>query len=259
MENPDLQQKQKGRTMARWTLRDSVTIFDYERGLMYRDGKMETLLQPGRYRFWRWENVRVTKVGLRQMSQVISGQEILTADRVEVRISLVVQYVVADPVLAINTVESFSEQLYQELQLVLRELVAARTLDQMMEARAELGSELMEKTAASAQSYGITLKRVGIRDIVLPGNVRTIMLKEVEADRQARADLLKARGEIAVARAKANTAKIMAENPNSARLQELDALVQLAGRSGNVVMLPNLAELFVPRAVEPGGNGEAAS
>jgi regulator of protease activity HflC (stomatin/prohibitin superfamily) len=257
MENPDLQQKQKGRTMPRWTLRDSVTIFDYERGLLYRNGKMEKLLQPGRYAFWRWDYVQVTKVGLRQMSQVISGQEILTADRVEVRVSLVVQYVVTDPVLAVNTVESFTEQLHQELQLVLRSAVAARTLDQLMEARVELGTELMEQTVASAKDYGLSVKRVGIRDIVLPGNVRNIMLKEVEADRQARADLLKARGEIAVARAKANTARIMTENPNTARLQELDALVQLAGRNGNVVMLPNLAELFVPRGIEKSGNGHS--
>jgi regulator of protease activity HflC (stomatin/prohibitin superfamily) len=92
-----------------------------------------------------------------------------------------------------------------------------------------------------------------VRDIVMPGNVRTIMLKEVEADRQARADLVKARGEVAVARAKANTAKILSDNPNAARLQELDALVSLAGKNGNIVLLPNMADLLVPRPMTPGG------
>lgn len=229
-------------------LRQETTILEYEKGLLYENGRLVRTLDAGRYVFWRWENKQIVKISLRQMSHVVPGQEILTADRVEVRISLVAQYAVTDPALAINTVENYHDLLHQELQLVLRDLVAGRTLDQLLEARAELAAELLAQTAPNALLYGITLRRVGIRDIVLPGNVRNIMLKEVEADRQARADLVKARGEIAVARAKANTAKILSENPNAARLQELDALVELAGRNGSVVLLPNLAELLIPRA-----------
>jgi regulator of protease activity HflC (stomatin/prohibitin superfamily) len=238
--------------MARWlVLRDDVTIFEYERGILYQDGKMQRLLEPGRYTFWRWQNARIVKVSLRQMSHVVTGQEMLTSDRVEVRISMIAQYAVTDPVLAINSVENYTEQLHQELQMALRDTVAARTLEQLLEARAEMAAELLGKTAAGALTYGVTLKRIGVRDIVMPGNVRTIMLKEVEADRQARADLVKARGEVAVARAKANTAKILSDNPNAARLQELDALVSLAGKNGNIVLLPNMADLLVPRPMTP--------
>lgn len=239
-------------------LRRYVIVFEYERGLLYKDGKLAQTLQPGRYVFWRWENAQVTKVSLRQMSHVVPGQEILTADRVEVRISLVAQFAVKDPALAINSVESYTDQLYQELQLGLRDLVAGRTIDQLLEARAALGNDLLAQVAPNALTYGLSLKRVGVRDIVLPGNVRNIMLKEVEADRQGRADLVKARAEISVARARANTAKIMSENPNAARLQEIDALVQLAGKNGSVVLLPNLAELLVPRPptiISGGSNG----
>lgn len=240
-------------------LRQEVTIFEYERGLLYENGKLIRTLEPGRYQHWRWENVQITKVSLRQMSHVVSGQEILTADRVEVRISLVAQFMVTDPQLAINSVENYVDQLYQELQLGLRDLVAAKTIDQLLEARASLGAELLNQTAPNTVAYGVTLKRVGIRDIVLPGNVRNIMLKEVEADRQGRADLVKARAEVAVARARANTAKIMSENPNAARLQELDALVQLAGKNGNVVLLPNLADMLIPRPAVSGGSGNGGS
>lgn len=241
--------------MARWTFRDDVTVYEYERGLLYRDGKLERPLGPGRYRFWRWQNARIVKVSLRSMSHVVTGQEMLTSDRVEVRVSLIAQYAVTDPVLAVNSVENYTEQLHQELQLALRDAVAVRTLEQLLEARAELANELLEKTAPAALTYGITLKRIGLRDIVMPGNVRNIMLKEVEADRQARADLVKARGEVAVARAKANTAKILSDNPNASRLQELDALVQLAGKNGNVVLLPNMADLLVPRPFNPTEGG----
>jgi regulator of protease activity HflC (stomatin/prohibitin superfamily) len=240
-------------------LQQEIVVWEYERGLLYRDGQFVRVLNPGLYTFWRWERIRVTKVGMRQMSDVINGQEILTADKVEVRVSLIAQYAVADPVLAVNSVESYTEQLYQDVQLALREAVSSRTVDQLLEAREEVGTNLLAQIAPQALNYGIALRRVGIRDVVLPGVVRNVFLKEVEADRAGRADLIRARHEVAAARARANTARILAENPNVARMQEIDALVSLAGKQGNVVLLPNLADMLVPRNIDPNAptNGEA--
>jgi regulator of protease activity HflC (stomatin/prohibitin superfamily) len=234
-----------------------VVVWEYERGLLYREGRFVLVLEPGRYRFWRWHKVRVVKVGTRQMSEVITGQEILTADKIEVRISLIAQYTVSDPALAINSVESYTDQLHQDLQLVLREAVASRNIDQLLEAREEISAGLLQQVAPQALTYGVTLGRVGIRDIVLPGVVRNVFLKEVEADRTGRADLICARHEVAAARARSNTARILAENPNVARMQEIDALVNLAGKPGNVVLLPSLADLLVPRSTDTtvSGNG----
>jgi regulator of protease activity HflC (stomatin/prohibitin superfamily) len=228
-------------------LRKEITVYEYERGLLYREGKLEGVLEPGRYRYWVGAPVDVAKISLREMSHVVAGQGILTADRIEVRISLVAQYRVTNPVLAVNAVENYAEQLHQELQLALRDTVAGRTLDQVLDSRTELASELLRLSAEAARRYGVELGRVGIRDIILPGEVRQVMMQEVEADRAGRAELVRARHEVAAARARANTAKVLAENPEVARLQEIEALVNLAGKSGNVVLLPNLAELFVPR------------
>lgn len=227
--------------------RKEVVVLEYERGILYREGKMDRLLEPGRYTFKSSERVEVTKVSLRQMSHVLAGQEILTSDRIEVRITLVAQFRVVDPVLAIHSVQNYQEQLYQELQLALREVVAARSLDQILDDREEMGKELLEKASEPTQAYGVELNRVGIRDIILPREIRSVMMQEVEAERTGRADLVKARHEVAAARARANTAKILTENPDVRRLQELDALINLAGKQGNVVILPNLAELFVPK------------
>jgi regulator of protease activity HflC (stomatin/prohibitin superfamily) len=235
-------------------LRKEITIYEYERGLLYRDGKLERVLEPGRYSFWAWERVDATKVSMREMSHVVAGQGILTGDRIEVRISLVAQYRVSNPALAINSVENYSEQLHQELQLALRDVIAGRTLEQMLDNRAEIAAELQRLTGEPARRYGVELNRVGIRDVILPGEVRQVMMQEVEADRAGRADLVKARHEVAAARARANTAKVLAENPEVARLQEIEALVNLAGKSGNVVLLPNLADLFVPRRKPEGGS-----
>jgi regulator of protease activity HflC (stomatin/prohibitin superfamily) len=242
-------------------LKQEATVWEYERGLLYRDGKFVKVLMPGRYAFWRWQQMRVTKLSVRQMSQVITGQEILTADKVEVRVSLIAQYSVTDPVAATNAVENYVDQLYQDLQLSLREAVASLTIDALLEARETLANGLLAQVAPLAAAYGVTLKRVGMRDVVLPGSVRNVFLKEVEADREGRAELVRARHEVAAARARANTAKILAENPNVARMQEIDALVKLAGKSGNVVMLPNIADMFVPRPTNTTtpSNGESSN
>ncbi len=224
-----------------------ITVFEYERGLLYREGALERVLEPGNYHFRSNERVEVAKVSLREVSHVVGGQEILTSDRIEVRVSLVAQYRVVDPTLALHAVENYTEQLHQELQLALRDLVAARTLDQLLEGRGDLGTELLRQAAGPAKRYGVELNRVGLRDVVLPREVRQVMMLEVQADRTGRADLVKARHELAAARARANTARVLAETPEVARLQELDAILNLAGKSGNVVLLPNLADLLAPR------------
>jgi regulator of protease activity HflC (stomatin/prohibitin superfamily) len=233
-------------------LRKEITVYEYERGLLYREGKMTTVLGAGRYSFWAGAPVDVIKVSLREMSHVVAGQGILTADRIEVRISLVAQYRVADPTLAIHSVENYEEQLHQELQLALRDVIAGRTLEQVLDGRTEITAEMYRLTSEPAKRYGVEVNRVGIRDIILPGEVRQVMMLEIEADRAGRADLVKARHEVAAARARANTAKILTENPDFARMREVDALVTLASKNGNVVVLPNLADLFVPRRQEGG-------
>ena len=234
--------------------RKEITVYEYERGLLYREGKLEGVLEPGRYTFWLSDPVDVAKVSLREMSHVVAGQGILTADRIEVRISLVAQYRVTDPLRAINTVENYTEQLHQELQLALRDVIAGRTLDEVLDGRAEIAADLYRLSAEAAKRYGVELNRVGIRDVILPGEVRQVMMQEVEADRAGRADLVRARHEVAAAQARANTAKVLSENPEVARMQEIEALVNLAGKSGNVVLLPNLADLFVPRRKEGAGS-----
>ncbi len=237
-------------------LQKETIVFEYEQGLLYKDGKFDKLLKPGKYRFNRNDNITIIRVSTRIMSEVISGQEILTSDRIGVRVSLIARYLVIDPVLAINNTTSYTDQLYQDLQLALRNAVAGRDVEKLLDARNELSDEIKAVVGTQTYEYGVELKRVGIRDIVLPGQVRNIFLQEVEADRAGRADLIKARHEVAAARARANTAKILTENPGVLRLQEIDALVQLAGKHGNVIMLPNIADLLVRRVVDNfGGSG----
>jgi regulator of protease activity HflC (stomatin/prohibitin superfamily) len=240
-------------------LKKEAIIYEYEQGLLYRDGKFEKVLKAGKYRFSRFDNVMITRVSTRILSVVVNGQEILTKDKIGVRVSLVAVYMIDDPILAINSVESYSEQLYHDLQLALRDSVAGRDMDELLAARSELSDEMVAVVKPQAAEYGLDVKRIGVRDIVLPGQVRNVFMKEVEADREGRAELVRARHEVAAARARANTAKILTENPAMMRLQEIDALIQLASRQGNVIMLPNLADLLVSKTIPPANsNGDKA-
>lgn len=227
-------------------IRTIVEIQEYERGLLYRSGKFEKLLEPGRYTLWQWEHKRIERVDMRETSQTIEGQEILTSDKIGVRVTLVAQYAITNPVLAKHAVANYATQLYQELQLTLREAITGRPLEDLLKDRETLSAQLAQAVAPRAEKYGISLKRVGVKDMILPGTVRAVFLQEVEADLKGRASLVAARHETAAARARANTAKLLHENPDIMRLQELEALAALASKSGNVIIIPGL-ETFLSR------------
>jgi regulator of protease activity HflC (stomatin/prohibitin superfamily) len=230
--------------MDRLRLSQVVEVWEYERGLLYEKGRFVKVLEPGRYRLWFWQHRAVEKVSLRQTSQTVSGQEVLTTDKVPVRVTLIAQYTVVDPQLALHAVESYVERLYQDLQLTLREMISTRSVDELLSEREALSTHLYESVVETTKEYGVSLDRVGVKDVILPGSVQRVFLQEVEADRAGRAALVAARHETAAARAKANTAKLMRDNPAIMRLQELDALVAMASKQGNVLIVPGLEALL---------------
>ncbi len=227
--------------------RQVIKVWEYERGLLYQKGQFVKLLEPGRYVLWPWQHRHIYKLDIRQTSQTVDAQEILTSDKIGVRMTLIAQYKVSDPVAALHTVESYTSQLYQDLQLTLREAVTGRALEQVLQDRDTLSAHLLQEVAPRAEKYGITLNRVGIKDMVLPATVRAVFLQEVEADLKGRAALVTARHEIAAARTRANTAKLLQENPNILRMQELETLAALASKAGNVLIIPGLQGLL-PKA-----------
>ncbi|MEX0792827.1 MAG: slipin family protein [Pirellulaceae bacterium] len=224
--------------MPKWT------IFEYQRGLLYDRGKFTRELGPGFYRFWFWQRQTIKIVDVRETSQTVEAQEILTADKIGIRVTLIAQFLVVDASKAIHRVENHLSQLYQDLQLTLREAVTSRKLDELMENRESLADSIRDQVAPRVAEYGLELKRVGVKDIVLPGAVRAVFLAEIEADLKGKADLIAARHEIAAARARANTAKLLQENPDLARMQEIEMLNNIASKSGNVIVLPGLERLF---------------
>ena len=221
-----------------------TTIQEFQRGLLYENGRYVRTLGPGRHRFWNWFVRReVAVVDVRRQVLQLAGQEVLTADHVPVRLTMAVDYQMIDPVAAAHEVENWYTQLYSDVQLALRELVAALTFDQTLDQRSALSDQLLTSVKERAARYGIDIQRIAIRDVTMPASIREMMLKSVEAERSAQASLIRAREEVAAARARANAAKLIAENPAVLRLKELETLSEFAKSGGHTIVFSSGGEL----------------
>src|SRR6185436_13616186 len=157
----------------------------------------------------------------------VAGQEIMTSDKVTLRVNLLVSYIVADALQAVSAVSDYAQALYREAQLVLRAAVGTRTLDALLGDKESVGGEVREALAKRAAQFGLEVRSVGLKDIVLPGDMKSILNQVIAAEKEAQANLIKRREETAAARSQANTARLLAENPVLARMKELEVLQEM--------------------------------
>ena len=210
-----------------------MTVFEYERGVKYVNGKFETILEPGQYWYLPFL-VHIQKVDIRPCFVSITGQEVLSSDGVTLKVSLAAKYEISDPNIAINKVQNYQEALYLELQLALREIIGTAMIDDLLEKRNEFANKLMELTAAKIQALGLKLLSVNLKDIMFPGPLKQIFAQVVKARKEGQAALEKARGETAALRNLANAAKMLESNPNLLQLRMLQAIGE---SSGNTLVL----------------------
>ena len=215
----------------------AVMIYEYERGLLYKNGKLVRVLEAGRYRLWPWSHARIEIVDVRRQSAQITNQKLLTSDQVTVTLNVVADYEIADVALATHRVTNHQSQLYEDVQLAARNVVGAVTVDALLEKRLEINAQFQEAVTAGAATYGIRVLTVGVKDVILAPKVRDLLMKEVEAKRVAQAMLIGAREEVAAMRALANAARLAAENPSLLRLRELEVARTFAGNGGNTVVM----------------------
>ena len=217
---------------------ESVQVAAHETVLMYKDGVLVTQLGEGLHVFWKGTGRLVFKtLDRREQVADVAGQEIMTADKVTLRVNLVVAYRTTDPVKAVTATVDFQQALYREAQLVLRAAVGSRALDHLLADKESVGADVRQTLTARAAELGVTVTSVGLRDIVLPGDMKELMNQVIAATKEAEANLIKRREETAAARSQANTARLLAENPQLARLKELEMLQQiLAGTKATFVL-----------------------
>jgi regulator of protease activity HflC (stomatin/prohibitin superfamily) len=209
-----------------------LVVTEHEKGLLYVRGRLVRTLEPGRHAFWSYPGAPVVaaKVDLRRFDLAIAGQELMTRDKVTLRLTLSVEYAVEDAALATTRVASVRDALYLAVQLAARDFVAGVTLDELLEGRDAMTRHLEGKVGPQAARFGVRVEAVGIKDVVLPGEMKTLLNRVIEAEKEAAANVILRREETAATRSLANTARVMAEHPVLLRLKELEAMKEIAER-----------------------------
>lgn len=194
-------------------------------GLLIVDGEYVRTLGPGVHAYWRVaRSVKVELADLRVQAMEVQGQEILTRDKVSLRANLTALWQVQDAVVARRAATNVVEYLYKALQFALREAIGTRTLDELLGAKSQLDREIETGVAERIQGLGVGVTSVGLKDLILPGEMREILNRVVQAEKVAQANLIHRREETAATRSLLNTARLMDENPTLLRLKELETL-----------------------------------
>lgn len=223
-----------------------------EIGLLFVDGVFVKEVKPGTYFFWKnTTTIQLSKVDLRLTSMDVVGQEILTKDKAQVRINFAIQYKVTDVMKAILENKNFDQLLYAEMQFALREYIGNMTLDALMEYKGSISEYVIEATKAQVAQLGVTLMSAGVKDIILPGEIRKIMNEVLMAEKKAQANIITRREETASTRSLLNTAKMLEENAMLYKLKEMEYVEKIAEKvnaisvSGNGQIVDQLKQLFV--------------
>jgi len=208
---------------------------DHE-GTLFIDGVPRESLKPGVYAYWNaLRKVTIEMADMRQQVTEVTAQEILTKDRVSMRVTLTAFWKINDISKALGTADR-ETQLYRYIQFAIRDTVAKRTLDQLLDERSTLDAELTSavKSMSGVSELGIGLEMVGVKDIILPGDMREILNRVVEAEKQSQANAIRRHEETAATRSLLNTARLMENNPLLLRMKELETLEKLTEKVGHL-------------------------
>ncbi len=206
-------------------------------GLLYVDGAFQGELNPGAHTFWSHGHVIMVKnIDVREHALDVIGQELLTQDRVSIRVNLTATYRVVDPVKAVTEVKNFEDTLYRALAHAFRKSLSAKTLDEVLAKKGVVDDEASKAVKASIAKAGLSVAAITLKDVILPGDMRDILNTVVTAQKEAEANVIRRREETAATRSLLNTAKVMADNPAMLRLKELEALEVIADKIGTLTV-----------------------
>lgn len=217
----------------------------YHVGVLKVNGRVQRLLAAGIEAFWRYNReVEVELVDTRLQNMEVSGQEILTHDKVGLRLNLAATWRYSDVLLACEKLSKPADHLYRELQFVLRAAVGTRTLDELLENKQAIDETVINHITRKFAGFGIEVNSAGVKDIVLPGEMKTILAQVVEAEKSAQANVIRRREETAATRSLLNTARVMEDSPVALRLKELETLERVAERIDKISVFGGLDQVL---------------
>ncbi|HHV74304.1 MAG TPA: slipin family protein [Thermoanaerobacterium sp.] len=219
-------------------------ITEYQRGVLFRFGKLSGLLGPGFNVIFPFGIDRVIKVDLRTFTIDVAKQEVITKDNVPVNVDAVVYFNVFDPILAITKVANYTQSTTLLGQTTLRSILGQHELDEMLAKRAELNEKLRELLDEATDPWGIKVTAVEIKSIELPDTMKRAMAKQAEAERERRAKVIFADGEFQASQKLKEAAAVISTEPAALQLRYLQTLPEIAAEKNSTILFPIPIELF---------------
>ena len=218
---------------------------EYERGVVFRLGRLQPLLTPG-LRLLVPGLDRLTRVGLRIVTLTIPPQEVITRDNVPARVNAVVLFQVVDPVKAVMTVENFAVATSQIAQTSLRSVLGRADLDTLLAHREDLNEDLRTTIELQTEPWGVQVKVVEIKDVEIPEAMQRAMAREAEAERERRAKIINAHGELQASDELRQAAETLSKSPAAIQLRYLQTLLELGADQNSTVVFPLPIDIIGP-------------
>lgn len=232
---------------------------EYERGVAFRLGRLREPLQPG-VRLILPGLEKLVRVDLRVVTLTIPPQEVITKDNVPARVNAVVMFKVVDPVRSVMAVENHAVATSQIAQTTLRSVVGRADLDTLLAHRADLNEDLAQTIDAQTGPWGVEVQVVEIKDVEIPEAMQRAMAREAEAERERRAKVINARGELQASDELRQAAETLSRSPASLQLRYLQTLLELGADQNSTVVFPlpiDIVGAFLDRLPgTPAPNGE---
>jgi regulator of protease activity HflC (stomatin/prohibitin superfamily) len=228
-----------------------VTIVtEYQRGILFRFGKLAGQLNPGLNIIFPFGIDRVIKIDLRTFTIDVSKQEVITKDNIPVMVDAVVYFNVFDPTLSVVKVANYTNSTTLLGQTILRSILGQHDLDEILSKRAALNEMLTEQLDEATDPWGIKVTAVEIKSIEIPDSMKRAMAKQAEAERERRAKVIAAEGEFQASQRLAEAAKVLATEPSSLQLRYMQTLTEIAVEKNSTIIFPlpvDLISAFLPK------------
>ena len=224
----------------------SLTVLrEYERGVVFRMGHARPLYQPGLVFLIPLVD-KLIRVDQRLVTLTIPPQEVITRDNVPARVNAVVMFQVTDPLKAVLAVENYAMATSQIAQTTLRSLLGRADLDNLLAHREDLNSDLRTIIEKQTEPWGIQVRVVEIKDVEIPESMQRAMAREAEAERERRAKVINARGELQASEELRQAAETLSKNPASLQLRYLQTLLELGADQNSTVVFPLPVDIITP-------------
>ena len=216
-------------------IRHTFVIQESHAGLLYKHGVFVRQINAGRHVLWGF-GWTLNTIDLRKTSVVVPGQDVLTADNVGLKLSLVVTYQVADPLKAAHETQNWYNDVYNAAQIALRAVVGGVAAEALLNQRFEIGAQLLARVQPEAVKIGVNVLAVEVKDVMFPADLKRAFAEVLKAKQEGQAALERARGESAALRNLANAARVLEGNPALMNLRLMQSLSAAQG-AGNTLVL----------------------